>query len=271
MNNVLDFKEEKTEIELLGKLNNVLTLLDDIDKAIEELPQRQSNIELLRSDLEHLLEDKEMGSVGYKNIAKELEKVRKQRRHLKKAWEIVKCYQNNRNKLTYKEQRPFVRQALETCYADLQTSYNYRLLNAQNIRELLGNDSYNKHTTKQQDIVPVEETITSRGVVVKRADLIEQIEKGLTNKEIGDLYGVTPSGITRLKERLGIPKETRGNKRPKNVDVTEYTERKIKPREVTLEMYNDLHNKGFSDRQMAKVLGVSTSSMILIKRRLGLV
>ena len=88
MNNVLDFEEEKTELELLGKINNVLTLLDEIDIIMEELPEKQSNIELLRSDLEHLLEDKEMGSVGYKNIARELEKVRKQRRHLKKAYEV---------------------------------------------------------------------------------------------------------------------------------------------------------------------------------------
>ena len=86
MKNVLDFEEEKTELELLGKINNVLILLDEIDQTIEELPEKQSNIELLRSDLEHLLEDKEMGSIGYKNIAKELEKVRKQRRHLKYAW-----------------------------------------------------------------------------------------------------------------------------------------------------------------------------------------
>ena len=66
MNNILDFEEEKTELELLGKINNVLTLLDEIDIIMEELPEKQSNIELLRSDLEHLLEDKEMGSIGYK-------------------------------------------------------------------------------------------------------------------------------------------------------------------------------------------------------------
>lgn len=247
MNNVLDFEEKQTELELLGKINNVLTLLDEIDNIMEELPEKQSNIELLRSDLEHLLEDKEMGSIGYKNIARELEKVRKQRRHLKKAYEISQCFKNNRGKITYKEQRPFVRQALETCFKELQTSYNYRLLNAQNIKDLLGNEKHN--TTKVSD-----STIKVRnGAVITREELLEQLDKGLSNKEIGELYGLTASGVTRLKERLGIP-----------------VRRKNTNKKITLEMYNDLKEKGYSQDQMAEAWGIARSSVTEIKKRLGI-
>ena len=263
MNNILDFEEEKTELELLGKINNVLTLLDEIDIIMEELPEKQSNIELLRSDLEHLLEDKEMGSIGYKNIARELEKVRKQRRHLKKAYEISKCFKNNRGKITYKEQRPFVRQALETCFEELQTSYNYRLLNAQNIKDLLGNE---KHETTRK-VTSLASVILKNGETVTRDDLENLINEGKTCAEIGELYGLTASGVTRLKERLGI--KLRRKASCKTTITVEHIGN-FNPRDITLEMYNELKAKGYSQRQMADAWGIANSSVTDVKRRLGI-
>lgn len=263
MNNVLDFEEKQTELELLGKINNVLTLLDEIDEVMEELPQETSNIELLRSDLEHLLEDKEMGSIGYKNIARELEKVRKQRRHLKKAYEISKCFKNNRGKITYKEQRPFVRQALETCFKELQTSYNYRLLNAKNIQDLLGNE---KHSTTKK-VTSLASVILANGRTVTRDDLENLINEGRTCAEIGELYGLTASGVTRLKERLGIKL-----RRKASCKTTINVERvgNFNPRNVTLEMYNELKEKGYNQEQMAEAWGIARSSVTEIKKRLGI-
>lgn len=262
MKNVLEFEEEKTELELLGRINNVLNLLDEIDQTIEELPEKQSNIELLRSDLEHLLEDKEMGSVGYKNIAKELEKVRKQRRHLKKAWEIIKCYQNNRNKITYKEQRPFIRNSLEVCYKELQTTYNYRLLTGQNIKELLGNEKYEAKKTTGT----LSEVKMKNGEVVTRDEFEKLVNDGKSNKEIAEYYGLTASGLTRLKQRLGIPTRTRVVKVKKIIrPIGNY-----RPKDITLEMYNDLKEKGYNQRQMAEAWGIGVTSVVDVKKRLGI-
>ena len=260
MKNVLEFEEEKTELELLGRINNVLNLLDEIDQTIEELPEKQSNIELLRSDLEHLLEDKEMGSVGYKNIARELEKVRKQRRHLKKAWEIIKCYQNNRNKITYKEQRPFIRNSLEVCYKELQTTYNYRLLTGQNIKDLLGNDKYEISKNEGTD----KKIVLRNGKVISRDELVESIEEGLSNKEIGEMYGINASSVSRIKDKLGIT--LRQKKRRDSVPVVG----KYRPKDITLEMYNELKEKGYNQRQMAEAWGFGVTSVVDVKKRLGI-
>ena len=262
MNNVLDFEEEKTELELLGKINNVLTLLDEIDTIMEELPEKQSNIELLRSDLEHLLEDKEMGSVGYKNIARELEKVRKQRRHLKKAYEVSQCFKNNRGKITYKDQRPFVRTSMENCYKNLQTSYNYRLLNAKNIQDLLGNE---KHETTRK-VTSLDSVTLKNGKTVTRDDIEDLLNEGKNSTEIGELYGLTASGLTRLKQRLGIPTRTRSVKVKKIIrPISNY-----RPRDITLEMYNELKEKGYNQEQMAEAWGIARSSITEIKKRLGM-
>lgn len=263
MNNVLDFEEEKTELELLGKINNVLTLLDEIDTIMEELPEKQSNIELLRSDLEHLLEDKEMGSVGYKNIARELEKVRKQRRHLKKAYEVSQCFKNNRGKITYKDQRPFVRTNIENCYKNLQTSYNYRLLNAKNIQDLLGNEKHN--TTKK--VTSLDSVTLKNGKTVTRDDIEDLLNEGKNSTEIGELYGLTASGVSRLKERLGIKL-----RRKASCKTTITVERigNFNPRDITLEMYNELKEKGYSQEQMAEAWGIARSSVTEIKKRLGM-
>ena len=263
MNNVLGFEEEKTELELLGKINNVLTLLDEIDTIMEELPEKQSNIELLRSDLEHLLEDKEMGSVGYKNIARELEKVRKQRRHLKKAYEISQCFKNNRGKITYKDQRPFVRTSMENCYKNLQTSYNYRLLNAKNIQDLLGNE---KHSTTKK-VTSLASVILANGRTVTRDDLENLINEGKTCAEIGELYGLTASGVTRLKEKLGIKLRRKASCK---TDINVEYIGNFNPRAITLEMYNELKEKGYNQEQMAEAWGIARSSITEIKKRLGI-
>ena len=263
MNNVLDFEEEKTELELLGKINNVLTLLDEIDTIMEELPEKQSNIELLRSDLEHLLEDKEMGSVGYKNIARELEKVRKQRRHLKKAYEVSQCFKNNRGKITYKDQRPFVRTNIENCYKNLQTSYNYRLLDAKNIQDLLGNE---KHETTRK-VTSLDSVTLKNGKTVTRDDIEDLLNEGKNSKEIGELYGLTASGVTRLKERLGM--EIRRKTSCKTTINVEHIGN-FNPRDITLEMYNELKEKGYSQEQMAEAWGIARSSVTEIKKRLGM-
>lgn len=263
MNNVLDFEEKQTELELLGKINNVLTLLDEIDIIMEELPEKQSNIELLRSDLEHLLEDKEMGSVGYKNIARELEKVRKQRRHLKKAYEISQCFKNNRGKITYKDQRPFVRTSMENCYKNLQTSYNYRLLNAKNIQDLLGNE---KHSTTKK-VTSLDSVTLKNGKTVTRDDIEDLLNEGKNSTEIGELYGLTASGVTRLKERLGI--KLRRKASCKTTITVEHIGN-FNPRDITLEMYNELKAKGYSQEQMAEAWGMARSSVTEIKKRLGI-
>lgn len=263
MNNILDFEEEKTELELLGKINNVLTLLDDIDNIMEELPEKQSNIELLRSDLEHLLEDKEMGSVGYKNIARELEKVRKQRRHLKKAYEITLCFKNNRGKITYKDQRPFVRTNIENCYKNLQTSYNYRLLNAKNIQDLLGNE---KHDTTKK-VTSLDSVRLKNGKTVTRDDIEDLLNEGKNSTEIGEIYGLTASGVTRLKERLGIKLRRKASCK---TSITVERIGNFNPRDITLEMYNELKEKGYSQEQMAEAWGIARSSITEIKKRLGI-
>lgn len=272
MKNVLDFEEERTEVELLGKINNILNLLDDVDKTIEELPQKQSNIELLRSDLEHLLEDKEMGSVGYKNIAKELEKVRKQRRHLKKAYEVIKCFQNNRNKITYKEQRPFVRNALETCYKDLQTSYNYRLLNAQNIKDLLGSENY-KTKSEREENTNTNSTKRKkyRKVNIPKDTLRELLEQGLSYTKIGAKFDISASSVSHLKKKyFGEEVFNEVGSRGSFGGPIRRKEGAIRPREVTLEMYKELEDKGYNQKEMAEYWGFGASSVTDIKKRLGI-
>lgn len=259
MKNILEINEENTELELLGKINQILTLLDEVDKKIEELPQEQSNIELLRSDLEHLLEDKEMGSVGYKNIAKELERVRKQRRHLKKAYEIIKCYQNNKNKIIYKEQRPFVRQAIGTCFKDLQTTYNYRLLNAQDIKALIGNDTE----------VKVESGKKKRRTknTCTKEELIKDLEAGARIKDLMMKYNLARATIDQTLRRMGINYSSYIKKERQPLPEESLN---IKPKDVTKEMFLELKEKGYTVKEIAKYWGMSEMSVYLIKKRLNI-
>ena len=196
--NYLDFEEEKTEIELLVKFTQLFNLFDEIDAILDELPAKQSNNELLRSDLEHLIEDKEMGSIGYKNIAKALERVRIQRRHLKKAYFLSKTFNDNIAKIVYKEQRPFIKNEIEKCYKSLQTTYHYRLLSAENINDLIGKDLKEENQTKNDTVTRINPRDVTKEMYTKL------IDEGLNQTQIAMKLGFSPSSITSLKRKFGF-------------------------------------------------------------------
>ena len=257
MNNILNFEEEKIELELLGKLNNLLNNFNEVDELIGSLPQKTSHIELLRSDLEHLLEDKEMGSIGYKNIAKELEKVRIQRRHLKKAYEISKVFQENRTKLLFPEKRALIRTAIETKFEELQTTYNYRLLNAENIKELLGMDKVIPQT-KQKEI----KEETNKRKIYKhfpftKEELDSLFKEGMSVREIASKYDLAIQSVYDYKKKYNL----RTNKEIENPINKTFN------REISKDEFMMLYNTRMKQKDMAKHFSCSPSYISYLKKK----
>ena len=93
------------------------------------------------------------------------------------------------------------------------------------------------------------------------------LNEGKTGTEIGEIYGLTASGISRLKERLGIALRRKAScKTTINVEHIG----SFNPRDITLEMYNELKEKGYSQEQMSEAWGIARSSVTEIKKRLGI-
>ena len=67
-------KEEKNNIyqEFLIKIQQLISILNDIDEIIENQQERQQEADLLLCDYLHLLENEEFGSVLSSNIGQKI-------------------------------------------------------------------------------------------------------------------------------------------------------------------------------------------------------
>src|SRR5690625_4306776 len=97
------------ETLFLAKIQQVLNLLNEIDDIIDNLPEKQQNIDWEIRDYLHLLESRgeEFTKDAKLSIDDSLARCRTLRRRLLNIFEISKVYNTNKNKLIYKNQREF--------------------------------------------------------------------------------------------------------------------------------------------------------------------
>lgn len=194
------------ELEFLGKIKQVITLLDEIDEIIKSIPSTQQKNDYLLSDYLHLIESDEFGTVLATNITKEIKTARNERR----AWNNIKLiadsYIKNKYKLMQTEQRKELTKILTDSVTNLHQDYKYRILSDEDIKELHKEkkqemESSNKITKKRKEYKSV--TVTKEWL---EAQL--KIKKA---KEIAEDLGISTSSVTNLKRKLNI--EVRNKKK----------------------------------------------------------
>lgn len=184
----------------LAKIQQALTLLNEIDDIISNNPEMQQNIDWEISDYLHLLENEELTQEARLKIDEQLARCRKIRRQLVNIYTIGKVYNDNRDKLRYKNQREFLTSNLRSAISKLDCDYKYRVLDQGTI------DGYVK---KEEDSLiekPKQKKLGKKRI--SKEELLEMINSGLKNKEIAEKIGLSPSALCHLKDEYGIPRRT---------------------------------------------------------------
>lgn len=197
---------ENKELEFLGKIKQVITLLDEIDEIIKSIPSTQQKNDYLLSDYLHLIESDEFGAVLATNITKEIKTARNERR----AWNNIKLiadsYIKNKYKLMQTDQRKELTKILTDSVTNLHQDYKYRILSDEDIKKL--------HKEKKQEMESSKKIPKKRkeykSVTVTKEWLEAQL-KIKTAKEIAEELGISKSSVTNLKKRLNI--EVRNKKK----------------------------------------------------------
>ena len=195
-------KEEKNNIyqEFLIKIQQLISILNDIDEIIESQQERQQEADLLLCDYLHLLENEEFGSVLSSNIGQKIKEARIERRHWKNIYIVAGVYLRNKGKLIQKNQRDAFEEEIKKTVESLNQSYHYRILNAEEIKKL-----HEEKKKKNNDIKPFVETPVKKS---KRKKLTKQwLEDQLKTKSGADIareLGVTPGTISNAKKRFGL-------------------------------------------------------------------
>lgn len=185
----------------LGKLELMLAKFDELDQITTEInsiistqPNNQQQIDWMLSDYYHKLEDLTTTDIEFINIGKEIQKARLIRADYTRVYEIIKSYNENKDKLFWSpsHNREEFKKSMRNAIKYLHEDYKYRVLTEDDIK-----------TFKKQ---PKEKTIKvhKKNGKITKEQLEECFASGMKGIEIAAAFGVDPSTITRLKSQYGL-------------------------------------------------------------------
>ena len=181
----------------LGKLELALSKFEELDSIFEEIndlikeqPSNQQQIDWELSDYYHKLEDINTTDTEFINIGKKIQKARLVRGDYQRTYELIKAYNENKDKIFYcpKTNRTDFRKAIQYAMKYLHEDYKYRVLTPDQLNDL---KAESKKTTKKK---------------LTKEDIINYLKQGVKGVEIARKHNVNPSTITRMMQRYGIDK-----------------------------------------------------------------
>ena len=186
----------------LAKIQQVLSLLNEIDDVIENNPDMQRNIDWEISDYLHILENNELSVEARLELDDRLKTCRRVRRQTNTIQAISKVFNDNRGKIIWKNQRDILYSMMATKVSELNNEYKYRVLDEDTVNNFL--------TTKPIVEETREKVKKTRGkdACITKEELEEKINSGMRNKEIAEEIGVTPEYVSALNRKLGIKRRS---------------------------------------------------------------
>lgn len=181
----------------LGKLELALSKFEELDSIfaeindlIKEQPSNQQQIDWELSDYYHKLEDINTTDTEFINIGKKIQKARLVRGDYQRTYELIKAYNENKDKLFYcpKTNRADFRKAIQYVMKYLHEDYKYRVLTPDQLNDL-----------KEESEKTIKKKLT-------KEDIINYLKQGVKGIEIARKHNLNPSTITRMMQRYGIDK-----------------------------------------------------------------
>lgn len=122
-------------MEVIEKIREAIILLNNIDEYNETLPSLMSNNDLAISDLYHYIENNTMNSKSSYRIVKELKEKLKERRRLKSEQDIIRVFNNHKQKLIEINNRKMILVDLGKEQKKLQSPYKNRIYTEEELKQ----------------------------------------------------------------------------------------------------------------------------------------
>lgn len=113
-------------MNIVEEVKEVISKLNAIDSYNSSLPQQLSIIDKKQQDILHLIESQKISAFEAYRIIKELRQVRIERRKIKNDMELLRVYDENKNKLSSNENRQFLLHEVCKKEKNLNTEYKYQ-------------------------------------------------------------------------------------------------------------------------------------------------
>lgn len=113
-------------MNIVEEVKEVISKLNAIDSYNSSLSQQLSVIDKKQQDILHLIESQKISAFEAYRIIKELRQVRIERRKIKNDMELLRVYDENKNKLSSNENRQFLLHEVCKKEKNLNTEYKYQ-------------------------------------------------------------------------------------------------------------------------------------------------
>ena len=113
-------------MNIVEEVKEIISKLNAIDSYNSSLPQQLSIIDKKQQDILHLIESQKISAFEAYRIIKELRQVRIGRRKIKNDMELLRVYDENKNKLSSNENRQFLLHEVCKKEKNLNTEYKYQ-------------------------------------------------------------------------------------------------------------------------------------------------
>lgn len=185
----------------LAKLQQVLNGLDEIDDMIGNNSSDQSNVDTLLEDYKHLIEEngQNMSDDAKINMINSYYKARQIRRRNNNFYEIIKYYNNNKQKLQYKAGRQTLHSELKNRLGSLDNSYKYRILTDDEVNNLI---HYVDNNTCEE--TECETQHNNRKKKLSKEELEKCLLDGKKTKEIAKMYNISEPYVSVLKKQYKL-------------------------------------------------------------------
>lgn len=124
-------------MNILEKIKLVFATLDEIDDYVNELNDKLSKLDLMQQDILHLIETENLDAKRCCRVIKELKKIRINRRNIKNNIEISNKYNEQRERISRKDNRKFLLVELFKREKIINKKYNYRVYTQEEINNIL--------------------------------------------------------------------------------------------------------------------------------------
>lgn len=186
---------------ILAKLQQALSLLNEVDDAFENNPTMQQNIDWEISDYLHIIEDnRDLSNQSKIEINDCIERCRVKRRELCHIQAVGKVYNDNKNKLVHRQAREQLSFLIGKTLKNMDTQYKYRVLDDDTVNKLICSKdapTIDTNNSKKQGKKPC----------ITKEEMEERINKGMKMVDIAREFGVSQANISILKKKYGLSKK----------------------------------------------------------------
>ena len=124
-------------MNIVEEVKEIISKLNAIDSYNSSLSQQLSVIDKKQQDILHLIESQKISAFEAYRIIKELRQVRIERRKIKNDMELLRVYDENKNKLSSNENRQFLLHEVCKKEKNLNTEYKYQQYTKEELESII--------------------------------------------------------------------------------------------------------------------------------------